>query len=335
MVGGNKFSATYDYDTLRNSSCSSTIVQEDKSNYWAPALYYKHRDTGLFELVPSSWAIYYLQGGTNITQFPRDFRMIAGSATRSAMGSTPADYAISFLCRGDDEASLREMHELPKRHCSNGTQIQIIFPSCWDGVHATSANFQDHVAYPVESRMGGTCPSTHPVRLITIKLEQRTHSQYFEYYDGGFVLSTGDNVGYSSHADFQNGWDASDNSLLQRAINTCKDPSNSISKCEVLKESLSNYYGLCRPDPDIKLPVEDVGIYGGLDKLPGDNPIWGGDVPKNLTGVSNDFPWGSPYSTLPSNWVRHGCINEGAPSSRIRFLNVQFMGSQEKILFTL
>ena len=329
MVGGNKFAATYNYDELRQSSCSSVIVQEDKSNYWAPALYYKHNDTGMLELVPSGWAVYYLQGGgdTKIQQFPESFRMIAGSPNRSAMGSTPADQAISFYCRGDDEASLPEFHELPTRHCSAGVQIQVIFPSCWDGVNVSSANNKDHVAYPVDGRLGSTCPPTHPVRLITIKIEQRTHSQYFNYYDGAFILSTGDNVGYSSHADFQSGWDASPNSLLQQAIDTCTDPTNSIGKCSVFKESLSDYYGLCRPDTDTKMPVEDVGIYSGLDKLPGDNPIWGGDVAKVPTGASNNSPWGSPYSTLPSGWVRHGCINEGAPSLRILFFNVQLMGS--------
>ena len=319
MVGGNKFADTYDFDTLRQSNCSTLIVQEDKSNYWAPALYYKHKDTGKFELVPAAWAIYYLHGGTetNVQQFPKGFRMIAGSPTRSASGSTPADQAISFYCRGDDEASLPEMHTLPQRHCTSGVQMQIIFPSCWNGVDVTSENFKDHVAYPVGSRLGGTCPPTHPVRLITIKIEQRTQTQNFEYYDGAFALSTGDTVGYSSHADFQNGWDASENSLLQQAINTCKDPKNVLGNCEVFKPTLSNYYYLCRPDAATKMPVEDVGIYGGLEKLPGDNSLWGGDVAKVPTEVSNIPPWGSPYSTLPSGWVEHGCINEGATSSQI------------------
>ena len=316
MVGGNKFADTYDFNTLRQSNCSTLIVQEDKSNYWAPALYYKHRDTGLFELVPSEWAIYYLHGGTetDVRQFPEGFRMIAGSPTRSATGSTPADQAISFYCRGDDEASLPEMHTLPQRHCTSGVQMQIIFPSCWNGVNVTSSNFKDHVAYP-SSRLGGTCPPTHPVRLITIKIEQRTQTEKFEYYDGAFVLSTGDTVGYSSHADFQNGWDASPNSVLQRAIKTCTDAQARLSECPVLKASINDDFHVCRPAS--KMPVEDVGIYGGLEKLPGDNPLWGGDVPKVLTGVSNTPPWGSPYSTLPSGWVEHGCINEGVPSLRI------------------
>ena len=316
MAGGNKFAATYDYETLRQSSCSSTIVQEDKSNYWAPTLFHRDQDTGKLTLVPSGWAIYYLQVGDDIRQFTKGFRMIAGSPTRSAMGSTPADKAISFYCRGDDEASLPEMHELPKRHCSKGVQIQVIFPSCWNGDTPTSGNFKDHVAYPVNGPLGSTCPESHPQRLITIKIEQRTHSQDFPYYDGAFILSTGDNVGYSSHGDFQNGWDASDNSLLQQAINTCTSDTNSVGQCEPFQKTLDEYYCLCRPDPDTKMPVEDVGIYGGLDKLPGDNPVWGGDVAKVLTGVSNNPPWGSAFSTFPSGWVQHGCI-EGAPSLRI------------------
>lgn len=87
-----------------------------------------------------------------------------------------------------------------------------------------------------------------------------------------------------------------------------------MSECSVLNP-LKNYdYHLCRPESEI--PIEDVGIYGGLKKLPGDNPIWGGNVTKVLTGINNKPPYGSPYSTFPSNWVYYGCMNGGAPSSQ-------------------
>ena len=163
-------------------------------------------------------------------------------------------------------------------------------------------------------RSGGTCPPTHPVRLMTLHVEQVLHTERFEYYDGGFILSTGDNVGYSSYGGFTNGWDASENSLLQQAINICTDPASSMSNCTVLR-SLTNYdsSNYCRPES--QMPIEDVGLYGGLEKLPGDNPIWGGNVKKVPTGVSNNPPFGSPYSTLPANWEEYGCIDEGAPSS--------------------
>ena len=326
-MGGNKFASTYNFDTLRKSTCSTVSVQDDKSNYWAPALYYKHRDTGKVELVPTDWAVYYLHRGTetNVQQFPKGFRMIAGSATRSAMSSDPADQAFNYHCLSYNEAPIAETYTLPKRRCPNGIRIQVMFPSCWNGRDATSANFKDHVSYPVGTHEGGTCPTTHPFRFMSIFIELLAHTEHFDYYDGAFALATGDNVGYSSHADFQNGWDASPNSVLQRAIKGCTDAQARLSECPILTASINDDYHICRPDS--KMPVEDVGIYGGLNKLPGDNPIWGGNVKKVPTGVSNNPPWGSPYSTLPSNWVKHGCINEGAPSSQILICQCSFHGS--------
>ena len=172
----------------------------------------------------------------------------------------------------------------------------------------------DHVSYPVGTAEGGTCPSTHPVRLMTLKFEQVIHTERFEYYDGGFALSTGDTEGYSSYAHFTNGWDASENSILQQAVNNCTDTNNRVENCTVLYPLLNFYYRLCQPENNA--PVEDVGLYGPLKKLPGDNPIWGGTVTKVLTGVSDDPPFGPTNSTLPPDWVEYGCINEGAPSSR-------------------
>jgi hypothetical protein len=166
---------------------------------------------------------------------------------------------------------------------------------------------------------------------MTIFLEQMAQTGKYEYYDGAFVLSTGDNVGYSSHADFQNGWDASPNSVLQQAINSCTDPQARMSECSILQASISDTYRVCRSNS--MMPVEDVGIYGGLDKLPGDNPVWGGGAPKVLTGVSNTPPWGSPFSTLPKGWVGHGCIDEGGSSLRVWFFI--FIVPQEILLSML
>jgi len=237
--------------------------------------------------------------------------MIAGSPGRTEKGTDTANEAFNYHCLGRDGP---ETFELPKQHCPNGVRIQVMFPACWDGKNPTSPNFKDHVSYPVGTHEGGTCPASHPVRLMSIFIEQIARTGDFEYYDGAFVLATGDTVGYSSHADFQNGWDASPNSVLQQAINTCMDSGANIDACPILKASMSEAFNVCRPNS--LMPVEDIGIYGGLDKLPGDNPIWGGSVPKKLTGVSNTPPYGSPYSSLPQGWVEHGCIDEGAPLSR-------------------
>ena len=238
--------------------------------------------------------------------------MIAGSANKQSNNSTDDD-AFNYHCLGTD---LPEGLELPKRHCPGGLRIQVMFQSCWNGKDVASANHKDHVSYPVGTHEGGKCPTTHPVRFITIFLEQIADTFKYEYYDGAFVLSTGDNVGYSNHADFQNGWDASPNSVLQQAINTCLSPSAGLDGCDVLKASIGKSFNVCRPTT--KLPIEDVGFYGGIDKLPGDNQIWGGSVPKKKsTEPINVPPFGSAVSTLPAGWVYHGCIDEGEPSSRV------------------
>lgn len=37
---------------LLAGQCTSCEVEEDKSAYWTPAVYFKHAATGKFELVP-------------------------------------------------------------------------------------------------------------------------------------------------------------------------------------------------------------------------------------------------------------------------------------------
>lgn len=197
MVGGNNFGVDYDYKNQMNSQCSSIDVQSDKSNYWAPSVFYKRRD-GTFQLLPSSYLVYYLHRGTNQKTFPAGFQMIAGSATKNTLTPGKAeDEAINFHClgAGDDETL-----EFPHKFCPGGVRVQVMFPSCWDGVNANSANQKDHVAYPTDGKEGNNCPSTHPVRLMTIFLEHIIQMDGVDWYDGSLVLSNGDNVGWSSHA---------------------------------------------------------------------------------------------------------------------------------------
>ena len=244
--------------------------------------------------------------------------MIAGSANKSR-NTTTDDDAFDFHClTGVSEKDPAESLELPKQFCPGGIRIQVKFPPCWDGINPTSANFKDHVSYPVGSAEHGPCPDSHPVRLMTIFLEQMADTSGFEYYPGAFFLSTGDNVGYSSHADFTNGWGAEPNSILEQAINHCTDPSANLDACKILKDNSSEDFNVCHSAS--KMPVENVGFYDDLDKIPGDNPPWGGNVPKKPTGVSNNPPWGWGNSTLPDGWAYHGCIDEGEPSSRVWFV---------------
>jgi len=83
------------YDTLQHNGCTSCNIQADKSAYWTPLLYYKHKN-GSFEEVPADgMVVYYLGRGdnaSNIIPFPPGFRMLAGSAANRAYNSASLTY---------------------------------------------------------------------------------------------------------------------------------------------------------------------------------------------------------------------------------------------------
>ncbi|CAG8564533.1 12075_t:CDS:2 [Acaulospora colombiana] len=291
-VGGNNFGVTYDYNTQMQSSCSSVQIQADKSGYWMPSVYYRRRD-GTFQLLRSSYMVYYLHRGSRQTAFPAGFRMIAGSNSKSSSTpGNPADEAINFHCLDTNAETL----DFPNQYCPAGVRLVL-------------ADLKDHVAYPVDGKEGNTCPSTHPVRLITLFLEHVIDMKDLDWYPGCITMSNGDTKGFSSHADFIMGWDTG---LLQQVIDQCTDPQADLSTCGVLMQSNNgDLAGQCQPVKN--LPLEDVGFYGSITRLLGDNAVWGDGISKNSIGSTPTPPLVAPYSVVPNNWNQVGCINEGDP----------------------
>jgi hypothetical protein len=104
------------------SSCSSVQIQADKSGYWMPSAYYKRRD-GSFQLLRSSYMVYYLHRGTKQKAFPAGFRMIAGSNSKSSSTpGNPADEAINFHCLDTNEETL----DFPNRACPAGVRWVLV-----------------------------------------------------------------------------------------------------------------------------------------------------------------------------------------------------------------
>ncbi|KAF8889009.1 hypothetical protein BD779DRAFT_1623261 [Infundibulicybe gibba] len=275
VVGGSAFGVNTSTAMLRNSSCTSTPILQDKSNYWFPHLYIQWAN-GTFTSVNGSAVIDYLfsdkPGMT--TAFPDDFRMVSGDPNlRTLDPASFAQQAVTFLCLDFNGVSTR-YNELPRSTCPSGIRSQINFPSCWDGKNTDSADHRTHVAFLSTGPDNGTCSDPqYPVTLPRIFMEVYWNTQTFDAARGDamdthqpFVFSNGDPTGYGYHADFVNGWDAG---VLQGAVDKCTcNPYGDPTCCAAQNLFTMNSTSHCYITPTFDEPVT-----GTLSALPGNNPV--------------------------------------------------------------
>ncbi|GAA5867570.1 hypothetical protein JCM8547_001223 [Rhodosporidiobolus lusitaniae] len=277
ILGASNFGLQTSFEEMRASECTSCLVKQDMSNYWTPHLYFQWAN-GSFSSAETTGGglIYYLpryhpSDTTNVTAFPDGLRMLTGNPfKRSYDSSSLMDQAIGWNCLGADVAETRQPY-LPPYNCPNGLRGEIRFPSCWNGVDLDSSDHFSHMAYP-EGGESGPCPSTHPVRLVTLFYEimwsvdpwKNVRSQAMNP-EQPFVLAMGDASGYGYHGDFFNGWDRA---VLQEAIDTCTSDSGIIEYCKVFDLYESGHQ--CHKSPEV-----DEVVTGLLPSLPGCNPVTG------------------------------------------------------------
>ncbi|CCX04985.1 Similar to hypothetical protein [Tuber melanosporum Mel28]; acc. no. XP_002842263 [Pyronema omphalodes CBS 100304] len=299
--GGNGFSQAGTNDDLRASTCSSCSVKEDKSAYWTPNMYWEAPDGSLTALNQTGgMLVYYLQRGDNIQPFPPNLRIIAGdnrlrdfpwtdlekSLWAPAGLSTNQPFlrqqAIGFNCLNYNqpaEAALG-LNSIPQdRLCVDGLRAEVFFPSCWDGKNVDSDDHRSHMAYP-DTMDNGKCPPTHPVRVPSLFFETIWNVNAVAGKGGRLVFSNGDATGYGYHGDFMNGWEQD---VLERAINTCTDPSGIVEKCQEFTFYTEAEYSQCTKKPEIK---EDV--WGPMMQLPGCNVITSGPAYAAMGGCADD-----------------------------------------------
>ncbi|KAJ7596656.1 hypothetical protein C8J56DRAFT_918004 [Mycena floridula] len=272
VSGASGFGLNSTYQQMRDSDCTSCMVQQDKSAYWTPALYFQWAN-GSVTLVDQMGGglIYYLPRShpsdtTEVLAFPQGLRMLTGSpSTRSYNASSLTAQAIGLDCLGGSG----RQPGFPAMNCHDGLRGEIRFPSCWNGVDIDSPDHASHMAY--SDGESGPCPKTHPKRIVTLFYEMMWNVDAWaglwskaKNPKQPFVLSMGDSTGYGYHGDFMDGWDQQ---VLQSAIRTCTDDSGVIELCKIFDLQPD---ATCQKTPDVNELVT-----GTLDALPGCNPVTG------------------------------------------------------------
>ncbi|KAH8929226.1 hypothetical protein BT69DRAFT_1276500 [Atractiella rhizophila] len=206
---------------MQAANCTS----EDKSIYWHPMLYFSWAN-GSYTAVEGGPTFYYNWGSeklvsSNVTAFPENFRILAGDNSRRTLDQAIFDSRTVYWTCGSDET---DSPGLPEKYC-NVLYSKIQLPTCWDGVNAFTSD-QSHMTYGAGSNMnsGGTCPSSHPVKLPRIFAELNWQTAAFQSFwsqaanpKQPFVLANGDTTGFSYHFDFMAGW----GSTLGKMMNRC------------------------------------------------------------------------------------------------------------------
>jgi hypothetical protein len=202
-------------DTLRTSggsTCRGGIA--NRSAYWVPTMIDTKDGT---PIVPDGIGVYYKAGfdvPAAVTQpIPVGLRMIAGDPNATA--PNPNVFSMRFKCVGGPNNS-NDQYGPKIPNCDVGAQMwsEIFFPQCWDGVNLDSPDHKSHMSYVVQDQtapFAKHCPSTHPVAIPAITfnviytitqlnapLRWRLSSDNYDPTQPG---------GYSSHADWFNGWD--------------------------------------------------------------------------------------------------------------------------------
>ncbi|KAI1329065.1 hypothetical protein F5Y16DRAFT_367307 [Xylariaceae sp. FL0255] len=322
IQGSSGFGLSATYSDLTEGNCTSCAVNEDKSAYWTPALYFLDDDTQEFTLVPQVGGMlaYYLPRGDNVTAFPDGFQMIAGNnfrrnftvgnpyvpdppqsswaALKQTSQSDLQQRATGFNCLDYSAAAEPSLyrHYLPNKtftdaNCPDGLRFELMFPSCWNG-ETTSPDHSSHVAYP-DLVGNGNCPDGYPLRLVTLFFETiwDTADASFQGKSGSWVISNGDSTGFGYHGDFMTGWDQS---FLQEAIDTCTNESGEISDCDLFVSNgplqTDEQQGECLFEmPSILASEDDAAV---AKTLPGNVQIQNGPEPAT--------DGGSPVSSVIS-----------------------------------
>merc|ERR1711977_237781 len=215
VQGGNAFALSMTDDQALKSTCTSSRVKDDKSNYWTPALYFQDPQTGKLEAFPEGLRIFTgnpslrtppATGGEQITDHSDGtIQPIQWTCPRSNDNSPlyPADSNGRSGVGMQDPGNGGSGTGFPDKNCdgyASPLRADIHLPSCYNPAKGVQ-NYKENMYYEVYWN--------------TPKFQDRwTPGQGKQ----PFVLANGDPTGYSLHADFINGWEPE---TLQQIIDNC------------------------------------------------------------------------------------------------------------------
>ena len=167
------------------TSCSDPF---DSSGYWFPSLF-----VGREAVLPQFATVFYVKRSrVELAPLPRGLVMIAGNA---AARSPQQKGIVAWSC-GTGAGDGPKFSRVPACSVDQLLQLQVTFPSCWNGRTVNSADHKKHMKYL--SR--GLCPASHPIALPTLVL-----IVVYPPVPLGAQVATGH---FGAHADFMNGWSA-------------------------------------------------------------------------------------------------------------------------------
>lgn len=192
------------------------------------------------------------------------------SLSQMAIGFNCLNYTPGYQNENSMQYNYIRNRTFIDTECLNGLRLELMFPSCWDGVNLTSPNHKSHVQYP-DLIKTGACPVGFETRLPVLFYETIFDTYSVRNYSGSFVLSNGDPSGYGYHGDFIAGWNTT---FLQSAIDTCSDSSGLQQDCPLFylqSDEDATSCTLTLPDP-----IKDEDTLGPISNLPGNHPIFPG-----------------------------------------------------------
>ena len=210
--------------TTGNSTCRGGIA--NRSAYWVPSMIDSESDT---PIKPYSSLWYYKTGYSipkeKITAPPKGLRIVTGNMKAT---SAATSRNISFTCFKEGNDSPPATTYIPSCPQTWTIVTHVGFPQCWDGKNLDSPDHISHMANPI----GSSCPVSHPVAIPSLGLNVKyliTDPEGTKNWrlSSDNYAKNGYNSGYSSHADWVNGWDENVIAgVVRNCLNAGKDCGN-------------------------------------------------------------------------------------------------------------